>query len=95
MAGVVTPPGPVRVVRVDVDQPIPDISAERAGGGEYDGAFVIVERSARPLGNFEVDLDSSGISAGKLKELIELHVSDAWSGPGSEPPTVDESQLPF
>lgn len=95
MAGVVKPPGPVRVVRVDLDQPIPDISAQRAADGEYDGAFVIVERSGRPLGNFEVDLDSGGISAGELKELIEQHVDDAWSGSSPERPTVDESRLPF
>jgi glycosyltransferase involved in cell wall biosynthesis len=83
------------VVRVDVDQPVPDIPAERAAGGRYEGAFVIVERSGRPLGNFEVALDPGGIPAGELKNLIEQHLGDAWSGPGPDRPTVDEARLPF
>src|SRR5258706_9918699 len=95
MAGVPLHPGPVRVVRVDVDQPVPDISAARPAGGEYDGAFVIVERAGRPIGNFEVDLDSRGIPAGELKNLIEQHLGHAWSSPGPDRPAVDEDSLPF
>jgi glycosyltransferase involved in cell wall biosynthesis len=83
------------VVRVDIDQPLPDISAARAAGGEYDGAFVIVERAGRPLGNFEVDLGSREILAAELKDLIEQHMDDAWSGLGPDRPIVDESRLPF
>src|SRR5258705_6599535 len=88
-------PGPVRVVRVDVDQPLPDISAARAAGGEYDSAYVIVERSGRALGNFEVDLGGRGLPASELKNLIEQHVGDACSGPGPDRPTVDDARLPF
>jgi hypothetical protein len=95
MAGVPKLPGPLRVVRVDVDQPVPDISAVRPSGGKYDGAFVIVERSGRPVGNLEVDLDSRGIPAGELKNLIEQHLGDAWYGPGPHRPIVDEDSLPF
>lgn len=95
MAGATTTPGPVRVVRVDVEQPVPDISAARPAGGEYEAAFVIVERSGLPLGHFEMDLDSAGIPAGELKNLIEQNLRDAWSGPGPDRPAVDESKLPF
>src|SRR2546430_1181018 len=95
MTGAPGAPGPVRVVRVDVDQPVPDVSATRAAGGRYRGAFVIVERSGRPLGNFEVDLDDAGIPAAELKNLIEEHIGDAWSGPGPDRPVVDESRLPL
>ena len=95
MVGAPNPPGPVRVVRVDVDQPVPDISAERVAGGAYEGAFVIVERAGRPLGNFEVGLDAGGIPAGELKNLIEERLGNVWSGPGPDRPPVDESRLPF
>lgn len=95
MASVPQQPGPVRVVRVDVDQPVPDVSAVRDAGDEYDGAFVIVERAGRPIGNFEVDLDSRGIPAGELKNLIEQHLGDAWSEPGPDRPVVDDDSLPF
>ncbi|TML28666.1 MAG: glycosyltransferase family 2 protein [Actinobacteria bacterium] len=95
MAGAPGAPGPVRVVRVDVDRPVPEVSAMRTAGGRYHGAFVIVERSGRPLGNFEVDLDPAGIPAAELKNLIEEHIGDAWSGPGPDRPVVDESRLPL
>jgi glycosyltransferase involved in cell wall biosynthesis len=95
MAGGPQPPGPVRVVRLDVDQPVPDISAARAAGGQYEAAFVIVERSGRPLGNFEVDLAPHGLPAGELKNLIEQRLGVAWSGPGPDRPPVDRSRLPF
>jgi glycosyltransferase involved in cell wall biosynthesis len=83
------------VVRLDVDQPVPDISAGRAAGGEYTGAFVILERSGRALGNFDVDLPPQGLPAGELKNLLERRLGDAWSGPGPDRPPVDESRLPF
>jgi glycosyltransferase involved in cell wall biosynthesis len=95
MAQPPTPPGPVRVVRVDADQPIPDVPADRPAGGVYESAFVIVERSGRPLGNFEVELAPGGLPAGELKNLIERHLGNAWSGPGPDRPPVEESRLPF
>jgi glycosyltransferase involved in cell wall biosynthesis len=95
MAGSPREPGPVRVVRVDMDQPVPDVSAVRPGGGGYGGALVIVERAGRPVGSFEVDLDAHGIPAGELKNLIEERLGDAWSGPGPDQPAVDEDSLPF
>src|SRR5262245_14562038 len=91
MAGALEPSGPVRVVRVDIDQPLPDVSATRPAGGTYDGAFIIAERSGRPIGHFEVDLDRAGIPAGELKNLIEQHLGDAWSGPDLARPVVDEA----
>ncbi len=95
MADAPKPPGPMRVVRVDIDEPLPDIPAAREAGGTYDGAFVIVARSGRPLGNFEVDLVGEGMPANELKDLIAQHLGDALSGPGPDRPTVDQSSLPF
>src|SRR5215468_9246600 len=95
MTGGPQPPGPVRVVRLDVDQPVPDIAADRAAGGEYTGAFVIVERSGRALGNFDVDFGSGGISSAELTNLLQRRLGDAWSEPGPDRMQVDESRLPF
>jgi GT2 family glycosyltransferase len=95
MARALKLPGPIRVVRVDTDQEIPDISPKRPAGGEYAGAFVVVERSGRPIGNFETELNSDGVSAAELKNLIERHLGDTYADPGPERPIVAESDLPF
>ncbi|HEU0238541.1 MAG TPA: glycosyltransferase family 2 protein [Micromonosporaceae bacterium] len=87
-----TPPGPVRVVRVDVDEPLPDISATRLEGGRYEGAFVVVAHLGRPVGHFEMELDRD-VSAAELKELIALRLGNAaW--PGIDRPAVVNSRLP-
>lgn len=88
-------PGPIRVVRVDTAGEIPEISSERAAGGEYSGAFVIVEQAGRPIGNFETEFGSAGISAAELKNLIEQHLGDTYSAPEQERPVLNESDLPF
>jgi glycosyltransferase involved in cell wall biosynthesis len=88
-------PGPVRVVRVDLDHPLNDVVARRAAGGEYHSAFVIVERAGRPLGNFEVELHGRVLAATELEELIHRHLGDAWSAPGPDGSQVPGSDLPY
>jgi glycosyltransferase involved in cell wall biosynthesis len=74
-------PGPVRVVRLDVDSPLPELSPFREGGPSYVGAWVIVLRAGRPLGHVEVEFGGEALSAARLRELIRTGLGDVWTKP--------------
>jgi glycosyltransferase involved in cell wall biosynthesis len=88
-------PGPMRVVRVDLDAAVPGVSRSRPAGGEYAGAFVVMERCGRPLGDFEVELNGSDLPAAELTSLIEQNLSALVSTAGPQQPVVDDASLPF
>jgi glycosyltransferase involved in cell wall biosynthesis len=79
LVGVV--PGPVRVVRVDVDEPLPSVSPWRDGGPDYVAAFVVVVRSGRPLGHVEVPLDGRVLGPSRLREVLVAGLGDVWGAP--------------
>lgn len=63
-------PGPVRVVFVDVDQPLPDIRAERSDGEQYAAALVFVFRNGIPVGDVKVDLAAGVVPAAELADRL-------------------------
>jgi glycosyltransferase involved in cell wall biosynthesis len=75
-----TQPGPVRVVRVDVDEPLPVVSPFREGGADYVAAWVVVVRGGRPLGHVEVGLGGGVMGVGELRERLVAGLGDVFSG---------------
>ena len=87
--------GPIRVVQVDVDRPVPDVSAVRERGPDYTGAFVIVFRDGRPLGHVEFDLDRPEFSAAEVRQRIVAALGDVWAEARPLRAAVADSDLPF
>jgi glycosyltransferase involved in cell wall biosynthesis len=93
-------PGPIRVVRVDVGGPLPEVSPFRdgdvAGGGgavPYVGAWVIVLRSGVPVGHVELPLAGRVVSSVELREALVSALGDVFS-PGPVVGVVADSGLP-
>jgi cellulose synthase/poly-beta-1,6-N-acetylglucosamine synthase-like glycosyltransferase len=86
--------GPMRVVHVDVEAPIPDVAATRAAGGHYTGAFVVVFRGGQPLGHLEVEFGADGLTGARLTERIADELGDVWSLPPPAEPAVPDERLP-
>ncbi len=84
-------PGPIRVVRVDVDEPLPTVSPWRDGGPEYVAALLIVVQSGRPLGHVELALDGRAVEPRELRDLVVAELGDVWSSPGSGAVVPDEA----
>jgi glycosyltransferase involved in cell wall biosynthesis len=84
-------PGPVRVVRVDVDEPLPSVSPWRDGGPDYVAAFVVVVRSGRPLGHVEVALDGRVLGPSQLRERLVAGLGDVWGSPVAGVVVADEA----
>ena len=74
-------PGPVRVVRVDADEPLPSVSPWRDGGPDYVAALVVVVRSGRPLGHVELALDGQVVGPSELRERLVAGLGDVWGSP--------------
>jgi GT2 family glycosyltransferase len=74
-------PGPVRVVRVDADEPLPSVSPWRDGGPDYVAALVVVVRSGRPLGHVELALDGRVVGPSELRERLVAGLGDVWESP--------------
>ncbi len=69
-----TEPGPVRVVRVDLDRPVPPLDRTRPGGGEYAAAWVLATRAGVPVGHAEIPFTGPVIEAERvLKALGDPH----------------------
>ncbi len=88
------PPGPIRVVRVDVDRTLQEISPFREGGEPYTGAWVIALRHGRPLGHIEVNFDGKPVSPAVLDSLLRKHLGDSWSKL-ADAEVVGDAQLPL
>jgi hypothetical protein len=84
-------PGPVRVVRVDVDEPLPSVSPWRDGGPEYVAALVVVVRAGRPLGHVEVALDGRVLGPSELRERLVAGLGDVWGSPVAGVVVADEA----
>jgi glycosyltransferase involved in cell wall biosynthesis len=63
-------PGPVRVVFVDLDGPLPDLAATRPDGGHYVAALVFATRHGVPVGHVELALDGATVPADTLARAL-------------------------
>ncbi len=86
--------GPIRVVRVDVDGPLPELSPFRGDGVPYVGAWVVAFRGGRPVGHVEVPFEGRVVSAVELGEVLVAGLGGGWSS-GVAEPVVDEGLLPL
>ncbi|HKE65186.1 MAG TPA: glycosyltransferase [Micromonosporaceae bacterium] len=66
----VAAPGPIRVVRVDVDAPLPDLSPFRDGRPPYSSAWLLVLRSGRPIGEIQIEFDGRIMPAADLGDRL-------------------------
>lgn len=89
-------PGPMRVVFVDADRPLPDISTERDSGGPYVATLVFVLRRGRLIGEVELPLPAGGLTARALEEGLRDALGPAFDVAGTAPqPAVPDDGLPF
>ncbi len=89
-------PGALRVVRVDIDADLPDISPYRDGRGDgpaYVGARVIAVRGGRPVGELDLDLRAGPVPASRLRRELASRLSDPV-GENSQAPDVAAESLP-
>jgi GT2 family glycosyltransferase len=77
------------VARVDVDGPLPELSAGPTG---YPGAWVIAMRAGRPVGHVEIPFTDGRIGTEELGE--RLAALPGVSAPLSVPPAIPEAALP-
>lgn len=82
-------PRPVRVVSVDVDQPLPDLRAERADGDDYARALVFAFRKGVPAGHLEVSMENSVVTGAQLADRLAPMLPDQphSAGPIAAPTT--------
>jgi len=82
-------PGPVRVVFVDLDGPLPDLAAARPEGDRYVAALVFATRQGVPVGHVELALDGATVPADTLARALA-----ALGDPRPEP-VVAPDPAPF
>jgi GT2 family glycosyltransferase len=91
---------PVRILEVDISQPLPAVSAvDVATGRQYERALALVRCHTQPLGVVELQLDKDGLTAEdyarqiwqalRAEILVHLH-RDGWL----EPATLEATGLP-
>jgi hypothetical protein len=78
-------PDPVRVVFVDLDAALPDLTATRPDGGGYGSALVFATRHGVPVGHVEIPLDGGPVPAQRLAEALT-----ALGDPRPEPVTTPD-----
>jgi glycosyltransferase involved in cell wall biosynthesis len=93
MAAIV--PGPVRVLLVDGDSDLPDISPVRADGGAYEKAMVFAACGGRLKGELEIDLRGQVMPAGELASGLRDALGEHWSTADPDAPVVPDDRLPF
>lgn len=62
--------GPIKIVTIDVDAPLPDLSAQRDNGGRYAGVWCLLRRGSHPLGLVRFDFEADVITADELSRRI-------------------------
>jgi glycosyltransferase involved in cell wall biosynthesis len=95
MTGAAVKPGPIRVVFVDADDQLPEISPVRADGGTYEKAWVFAACGGRLKGELEIDLDGRVMPAGELAVGLRDALGEQWSTADECAPAVPDDWLPF
>ncbi len=86
-------PGPIRVVRVDVDAPLPELSPTRGDGVPYVGVWVFALRNGLPLGHVEIDFADRPISPADVRAALVDGLGNIWPAPLAAA-QVPDSRLP-
>src|SRR5437868_4880905 len=72
---------PVRIVEIEVGQPLPDVSAfDEKTGQHYQRALCLVRLHTQPLGLLELQLDEHGVSAEEYASHIWRTLSEKING---------------
>ena len=79
------PPGPARVLCVDVDALAP-IDCGHPAGGLYSALWVLALRRGQPLGMVEIEVRSAEISAEELESTLRTKLGRAWERRVAEEP---------
>jgi GT2 family glycosyltransferase len=69
----------LRVAVIDIAEPMADLDCARAAAPPYAGAWILVCRSGRPLGAFELPVQGERISAAELERELRRRLGPAWS----------------
>ncbi|MEV4411784.1 glycosyltransferase [Catellatospora sp. NPDC049609] len=84
-------PAPVRVVRVEVGQPLPELSPQRPDGRRYGSAYVIVRDGGQVVGRRLVPLGEQTLHPDALAERL----SGLWHGGPARPALRPPEPAPF
>jgi glycosyltransferase involved in cell wall biosynthesis len=91
-------PGPIRVVNVDLDRPLPELSPFRSHDDDrppYVGAWVNAFRAGRAVRHLDVDLDGRVIGPAELRDLLVASLGEGLMAAASEHvDNVPDEQLP-
>lgn len=85
-------PDPVRVLLVDADAELPEISPERAAGGRYGAALVFAVRDGRLAGEVELPLGERTVSPAELGERLRQALGERST---AVPPAAPAAGFPF
>jgi GT2 family glycosyltransferase len=69
---------PIRVVIVDLAQPLPDLDLRHPSGGTYKAAWVLAMRGDRPVGITTIPVSSETLPADDLERHLRESLGDAF-----------------
>ncbi len=72
-----SPPGPARVLLVDVEKLSP-VDCTHPAGGLYSALWVLALRRGQPLGMVEIEVSSPTMSADDLRFTLREELGEAW-----------------
>jgi glycosyltransferase involved in cell wall biosynthesis len=86
-------PGPIRVLFVDAETELPDVSPVREAGGRYHAVLVFAVPHGRLVGEVELPLGKQGMSGSELGEHLRRELGEQWASP--PPPAAPAGPPPF
>ena len=76
--GALTEAGPVRVVIIDVDLPLPDIDCRHPTSERYKGIWVLAVRGDSPLGLVDVPVSGDFLRGSSLASVLREQLGEQW-----------------
>ena len=62
---------PIKILDVDLSDPLPDVSLANSGAAAYGGIFCLVRSGGVPIGVVEFPAEGESVPAAKLRDMIE------------------------
>ncbi|HUB36548.1 MAG TPA: glycosyltransferase [Solirubrobacteraceae bacterium] len=87
------PPGPVRVLVLDVAELPAVLDCAHPDGGTYEALWVLAMRDARPLGMVEVPVHAPELDAAELRRALSAGLGERWLAPAPSEPAHQSPAL--
>lgn len=89
-------PGPMRVVHIDADKPIPDIEPGYAAGGRrYEAAWILARRGGVPIGQALIPFADGPLTGEQVLADLRATLGDSLGADVPTPPSTPDDELPF